>query len=415
ELIAALVQAMLRSGNPLSYTIPGSWEHFKNFRYRRLLNNADVPSVLIEFCRASLSEEVAYDMTTWLTGGLISYFRKPLAEEVLFKLQSLLQRLREACHFAEGKSRQEDEKAPVVLSAAVLEEPRTRVSGTGTTGDVPVPGSDDRLAMTVAAFAEHSPTGEDKGVKATEDASVPSREGDNMTGSGGATNAMVAEVIQEFAVPAKKEILTEDAQGSVPDQAGSPVSSPPPPAKAPLPGAGSPGGGQPAQSIPVTGDSNQAPGPASPVKTLDGGTARRWHWSNPFAPPGGGPVFIFKRPLEATLAPSIFPQEVLERMAPLPLYSTFLGAGKPWHYHPSVPLADKARVGPDIGPVSRPEVLKQPPHDPATIRTVTIRTDSENPVTGPDDGPLAELKNLSAAILAPEQQREPLNGEAPSN
>ncbi|WP_258358993.1 hypothetical protein [Moorella sulfitireducens (nom. illeg.)] len=432
RLIAALVQAMLRSGSLLSYTIPSTWEHFKNFRYRRLLNNAEVPSILIEFCGVNLDPGFIHSITMWLVDGLNWYFHKPLPEETVFKLQSLLQRFRDAClpGLPEGsKSREsktipgQGEVAATETLTVTMEEPQHQASGTDPEKNVTAPAGGEQATMTPAGPGE-SPiqTGEKRdaglgatgipvrgeaGVKKTESGAIAGRPGEE-------TEAEATTTLGEVAIPGRTEIQVQDGlpvQGKVQGRDEAAEQAKIPPQNELLATEGDVNQGATPAKDTVSSSQASPPAPSGKIHNARHGKGR--HRGNPFSPPGDGPVFIFKRPLEASFAPAFFPQEVLESMAPLPLQSTFL-IGEQWYNYLSSTGADMAvaslaaRQAPQPG-AAKPSALNFDP-----IRTDMIRTDTIAPETGNNDSTLAELKNLSAAILAPEQPGEPLNGEAPS-
>ncbi|MBE3572279.1 MAG: hypothetical protein IMW95_04955 [Moorella humiferrea] len=394
-LIAALVQAMLRSGSPLSYTIPGAWEHFKNFHYRRLLNNTEVPSVLIEFRQVHLDQEIIHNITTWLVGGLTWYFQKPLTEETIFKLQSLLQRFRDA----------------------YLREPQYQASAPDQVNKVTAPAEGEQAAMTPAGPGESPMQAEEKrdaGPRATGGA-ARGETGEKITEAGAITDpgeeteAEATTTQGEVAIPGKTEMQVQaglPVQGKVQGRdevAEQAMISP----QNKLPATERDvNQGATAAKDPVSGSQVSPPAPSGKIHDARQGKGR--HRGNPFSPPGDGPVFIFKRPLEASLAPAIFPQEVLERMAALPLQSTFL-TGKQWSNDLSSPVADKVMASLAARQALQPGAAK-----PSALNFEPIRIDMIAPETGNNDSTLVELKNLSAAILAPEQPGEPLNGEAPS-
>jgi hypothetical protein len=399
-LIAALVQAMLRSGRPLSYTIPGAWEYFKNFRYRRLLNNAEVPSVLIEFCQVHLDPEFIHNITMWLVGGLTWYFQKPLTEETVFKLQSLLQRFRDAC----------------------LSEPKYRVSATNQVKKETAPPEEEPAAMTPAGPGE-SPiqTGEkrDAGTEATGVAARGETMGEKtasraITDPGDETEAGGTKVRDEAAIPGRSAMQVQDGlpvQGKIQGRDEAAEQAKIPPQNELLATEGDVNQGSTPAKDTVSSSQASPPAPSGQIQNARQGKGR--HRGNPFSPPGDEPVFIFKRPLGASLAPVFFPQGVLESMAQLPLQSTFL-TGEQWRNYLSSTGADidvaslAARQEPQPG-AAKPSALNFDP-----IRTDMLTTDTIAPETGNNDSTLVELKNLSAAILAPEQPGEPLNGEAPS-
>lgn len=95
SLIATLVKKMLQVESNINYSIPGYFEHLKNFHYYRLLNRSEVPSVLIEFSRINLESTVIQNTTKWIVEGLIQYFENPLSEDAIYKLISLFKQLKE--------------------------------------------------------------------------------------------------------------------------------------------------------------------------------------------------------------------------------------------------------------------------------------------------------------------------------
>ncbi|QGP93629.1 hypothetical protein MGLY_30490 [Neomoorella glycerini] len=426
-LIAALVQAMLRSGSPLSYAIPGAWEHFKNFHYRRLLNNTEVPSVLIEFCQVHLDPEIIHNITTWLVGGLTWYFQKPLNEETIFKLQSLLQRFRDACllpGLPEGSNPRESKTIPgqgEVLAAEspaiTTREPQYRVPATNQEKKETAPPEGEPATMTPAGPGENPvKTGEkrDAGAETTGGA-ARGETGGKITEAGATTDpgeeteteatTILDEVsIREVSIPGKSEMQVQaglPVQGKVQGRGEVVEQAMISPQNKLLPPERNVNQGATAAKDPVSSSQVFPPAPSGKIHDARQGKGR--HRGNPFSPPGDGPVFIFKRPLEASLAPAIFPQEVLERMAPLPLQSTFL-TGEQWRNYLSSTGANTVMAS---------LAARQAPQ-PGAARTDMIRTGTVTQETGKNDSTLAELKNLSAAILAPEQPGEPLNGEAPS-
>ncbi|KYH33130.1 hypothetical protein [Neomoorella mulderi] len=399
-LIAALVQAMLRSGRPLGYTIPGSWEHFKNFRYRRLLNNAEVPSVLIEFCQVHLDPEFIHNITMWLVGGLTWYFQKPLTEETVFKLQSLLQRFRDAC----------------------LREPQYRVPATNQEKKETAPPEGEPATMTPARPGENPvQTGEkrDAGAETTGGAARGETggkmtESGAITGPGEGTEAGATTTPQEVAIPGRSAMQVQDGlpvQGKIQGRDGAAGQAKIPPQHELLATEGDVNQRATAAKDPVSSSLASPPAPSGQVRNARQGKGR--HRGNPFPPPGDGPVFIFKRPLEASLAPALFTQEVLERMAPLPLQSTFL-TGEQWRKYLSSTGANTAMASLAARQAPEQGAVKPPVLNFNQIRTDVIGTGTVAQETGKNDNTLAALKNLSAAILAPEQPGEPLKSEAPS-
>ncbi|WP_406676133.1 hypothetical protein [Moorella sp. ACPs] len=425
-LIAALVQTMLRSGSPLSYTIPGAWEHFKNFRYRRLLNNAEVPSILIEFCQVHLDPEFIHNITTWLVEGLTWYFQKPLAEETIFKLQSLLQRFRDACllpRLPEGSNSRENKTIPAqdeVLakkSQAISREPQYQASATEQVNKETAPPEGEPTATTPAGPSEDPiQTGEKRdagpgttGGAARGEIGGKMTESEAITVPGEETEAEATTNLDEAAIPGRSEM---QVQAGLPEQdqeqgqgwvAGQAKKSPP---NELVTTERHVNQGATGAKDSVSSSLASPPAPSGQIHDVRKGKGR--HRGNPFSPPGDGPVFIFKRPLEASPVPAIFPQEVLERMAPLHLQSTFL-TGKQWSNDLSSPVAGTAMASLTVRQAPQPGTAK-----PSTLNFEPIRTEMIAPETGNNDSTLVELKNLSAALLAPKQPGEPLNGEAPS-
>jgi hypothetical protein len=209
---------------------------------------------------------------------------------------------------------------------------------------------------------------------------------------------------------------SERDQGPVPMQDKAPLSPQPLPVKAELITAKSPAPGSRATGITAAtvGTRNQPGVPASPGKGWNGTPVKRRQRGNPFAPPGDGPVFIFKRPLEATRAPSFFPHQVAERIGPLPIQSTFL-AGEPGSQQQFYAAMNSYPKSITMEQAPRQEIFKRPPDAQGAIQTAVNATGTVTGENWKTDSPLAELKNLGAAILTPEQAGEPLNSEAPSN
>ncbi|CEP67642.1 Uncharacterized [Moorella glycerini] len=428
-LIAALVQAMLRSGRPLSYTIPGAWEHFKNFRYRRLLNNTEVPSVLIEFCQVHLDQEIIHNITTWLVGGLTWYFEKPLTEETVFKLQSLLQHFRDASlpGLPEGSKSRESKTIPgqgEVLAAEspaiTTREPQYRVPATNQEKMETAPPEGEPATMTPAGPGENPvQTGEkrDAGAETTGGAARGETggkmtESGAKTGPGEGTEAGATTTPQEVAIPGRSAMQVQDGlpvQGKIQGRDGAA-------GQAKIPHQNELLATEVNQRATATKDSVSSslaspPAPSGQVRNARQSKGR--HRGNPFPPPGDGPVFIFKRPLEASLAPALFTQEVLERMVPLPLQSTFL-TGEQWRKYLSSTGANTAMASLAARQAPEQGAVKPPVLNFNQIRIDPIGTGTVAQETGKNDNTLAALKNLSAAILAPEQPGEPLKSEAPS-
>ncbi|MGI6286212.1 hypothetical protein SEF58_10410 [Neomoorella humiferrea] len=365
RLIAALVQAMLRSGKALKYSIPGSWEIFKNFRYRRFLNTTVVPAILIEFIQINLDHGVTADITTWLVSGLTQYFQKPLTEETIFKLQTLLQRLREFLPPALPKESSFGEsKVLPAGTQAVTMEPQGRIATVSPESKAAVEEEKGEAAVL-------------SGMAGTEVSTPPgSAEETVLAPSGAEAGGSTPEkrvTVQQKETP---EVVTPEGArrqaGEVKDITTAAADRGKPPAGTLVSGSNTL-----RQQLPLE-------------RSTGAGRVKNRHRGNPFAPPGDGPVFIFKRPLEAGPLPAVFPQEVLERMAPLPLQSLLLPS-------PSAGTAPAGLLNGD------------------GLNHRTIKPTSGMAVHGSGNNDTLEaLKKLSAAILAAERPEEPLNGEAPS-
>ncbi|BCV21411.1 hypothetical protein [Moorella sp. Hama-1] len=502
-LIAALVRAMLGSANPPVYTIPGPWEHFKNFRYRRLLNDTGVPSVLIEFRRVEFSSAFIHDLSAWLVNGLVQYFKKPVDEATMIKLQPLLRYLQDSLAplgspkgSPAGETSRGAGDLPVQASQAVtpvtglmasratgpadeargvtpapreagvnavrdvtaanpageyvaLEEVTARdrhaggnapeeatpgdvtikdsVAGEGSTGAIAAEekeGTSTTLpeARTLTDATEGQGTGQQREeLSGKAIASLATAGQDAVTGISPASVIVAVEKLDQSEVTDTQPARLQESPGiNLPDQrddrpSAAPASPPDtPPKPAPVQTTAAPSSSQ-AQSITTSGGT----GLSRP--------ARHRHRSNSFAPPGDGPVFVFQRPPEIAHFPSFFPQDVLERMAPVALQSTFLTGqqvktaippGPAWQS----PLQDQPALTAQE-PAGRSDTLisQDPPSlspEPAEGNLEQAKTVTQIPPNGDNDTALAELKRLSAAILAPEliakPAREPQNGEAPS-
>lgn len=424
-LIAALVQTMLRSGSPLSYTIPGAWERFKNFRYRRLLNNAEVPSILIEFCQVHLEAEFIHNITTWLVEGLTWYFQKPLAEETIFKLQSLLQRFRDAFllpGLPEGNNSRESKTIPgqdevlAKKSQDISREPQYQASATEQVKKETAPSEGEPIAKPPAGPSDVPiQIGEKRDAEpGTIEGAARKENGGKIieavtiTSTGEDSEAEATTNLDKAAIPGRSEMQVqaglpeqdqEQGRGGVAEQA----KKSPPNELVTTERHVNQGATTAKDSVSRSLVSPSAP--SGQIHNVRKGKGR--HRGNPFSPPGDGPVFIFKRPLDASLDPSIFPREVLERMATLPLQRTFLM--KQWSNDPASPVADTTMASLTAWQASQPGAAK-----PSALNFEPIRRDLIDPENRSNDSTLMELKNLSVAILAPEQPGEPINGEAPS-
>lgn len=435
-LIAALVRAMLSTANPPTYTIPSPWEHFKNFRYRRLLNNTGVPSVLIEFCRIDIDQSFVLNLTAWLVEGLVQYFHKPLDEATVAKLQPLLRLLQEILslpgrNLSEAAGWESQELMPRAarseipfagLTAPTITLPGNKARG-ATVENVGDTGAGDTAAVESAretALAKDA--GKDHAVKVDTDITAA----DQSAQLAPAGDAAVKSTAVDGAA-------REDDAGKTPEQSpvvdATPVPSPEAPRTSlpvPTPASEKPPAPVPAKQTQVRSQVVATPPRSADRALINSGVSglanptRHRRRSSSFVPPGGGPIFVFQRPPEIAAFPSFFPQDVLERIVPTVVQSTFLTGQQTEGATPvrptwQVPLQDPLKPAPQAP--SLKESLKPVPQVPPASAPAPLPPELMM-ANGDNDAVLAELKRLSDAILAPEQvlepSQEPRNGEAPS-
>lgn len=415
-LIAALVRAMLTSENPPGYYIPSPWEHFKNFRYYHLLNNAGVPSVLIEFCQVELDAAFINNLTVWLVNGLTQYFREPLSEDTIVKLQAMLSSWRDT--FLQSRLAEESRSTPG-RPAAKLEEPLPAEDKiTPLDATIEIAGESTIQNDETPAGINAGVTGEPLEIQVT-----PEEQGKRELTPEKLTIAPVETVKEGQELPEAVETTvneptlpsnsgTEEIPARIsPESMGQPdtpslgASHPQPenstakpvlvqsqPETSPLVTATTGSPALESGTVPVTETIPDRPG------ALTRRTKRR-HRGNSFVPPGDGPVFIFQRPPELASFPSLFPREVLERMLPAAVQSTF---------NTTIPSRKLAASTIVARQEPQPVPSDLPLFNPEPVKPV-VQTTADG-----SDSTLVELKNLSTAILTPEQIQEPQNGEAPS-
>lgn len=413
-LIASLVRAMLTSENPPCYSIPGPWEHFKNFRYYHLLNNAGVPSVLIEFCQVELDAAFINNLTVWLVNGLTEYFREPLDEDTVVKLQAMLSGWRDT--FLQSRPSKERPSA-TGRSAAKLEDPLPAeekitprdatidIAGEGTVQDDATPAGINAGVAGEPPEVPVIPEEQEKSESAPEKLTIATaetvKEGQDLPEAEETT-------INEPALPSSSE--TEEVPARISSKSkGQPET--PSLGASQLEPENATAKPAPVQSrsetsplaTATTGSPAPEPGLVPVTETLPGRPealtprTKSRHRGNTFVPPGDGPVFIFQRPTELASFPSPFPQEVLERMPPAAVQSTF------------------NTTIPSIKPEASTIFARQEPQPvPPDLPLFNPEPAKPQPPAGGSDTTLVELKNLSSAILAQEQLQEPQNGEAPS-
>ncbi|MGI9862555.1 hypothetical protein SDD30_14335 [Moorella naiadis] len=457
-LIAALVRAMLSTGDPPTYTIPGTWEHFKNFRYRRLLNNAGVPSVLIEFCRVDLNPAFVHHLSAWLVNGLIQYFQRPVEEATISKLQPLLHRLQDSLTLsgspdegATDKVKGEDGELPV--------RARQAAKGSAEVAAPAVTAPADQAPGVTSAFQENRATAEQETTAKDNIATIMVGElnvGEKVTAQENRMENVLAEEATPDGITIESSATREGAIVRTATEEKEEISRKQLRVSTPTDVTASQGTGQQRgkqQSDKVSAAPAQASKPSAPIpiedqavavssgtgaqaRTTIGGTvlsrpARHRHRSNSFAPPGDGPVFVFQRPPEIARFPSFFPQDVLERMIPTAVQSTFLTGQQAKMGTPTLTSTRSTWQAPlqkqpaqlDRQPVGHPEPLMPQAPPVLSPEPVAVNLGETKPATSiaPDednDTTLVELKRLRTAILTSEQllepTREPQNGEAPS-
>lgn len=81
-VIAAIVQEMLLNRDGINYSLAKKWEHIIRPTYFRLLQDSEVPAVLLELHGSSILEEVRKRLENRIVEGITRYFRD-LYQEVV--------------------------------------------------------------------------------------------------------------------------------------------------------------------------------------------------------------------------------------------------------------------------------------------------------------------------------------------